>query len=58
MAKRLYSDYMQVPKIFWDKFSNGQLVEASRFRTLSVHAKWVYITLRDFNTELSLPFYN
>ena len=47
MSKYLEGNYLQFPRIFWDKIHNGKIIERSRYRELSVNAKWMYTTLKN-----------
>ena len=45
--KRLSRCYMQIHRIFWDRYRNKRVVYKSPYKNLSVNSKWLYITLKE-----------
>lgn len=57
--KRLKGNYMFVPRIFWwstyEKNNDGKL---KKYYNLSVHAKWLYITLKELEHKYTGTYNN
>ena len=53
MSKNLTGNYNRIPRIFWNRYKNGKLVYESPYINLSTKAKWLYITLKDYENAFT-----
>lgn len=48
MAKRQHGNFIQTPRIFWNRYRDGKVVYKSPYIGLSVYAKWLFVTLKEY----------